>query len=370
MINNRRSKILFVSYTADWTGPTNSLLLLLKYLRKRFDVAVLLPGHGLFSETLQREQIPFFSFPNLSIKAIPAIYSLIKKESFDLVYGNSKHGSSRNALMAAKIARKPFVCHIRESGWYKPWRKLGFLYFADHVITVSNAAKKSILRFVKNNNIDVVYNGVEPNINSDEKSDPNQLRAKLFGDINEKDILILSIGHIMPRKGQEHAIMAFSNLVQQNNKSIKLLLVGALDRGNRYVNKIKSMIDELKLQHRVILSGFVKDIEKVYKISDIYLHTALKDPHPRTLLEAMNNCLPAIGFEVDGVCETIVHGESGFLVNTGDISQMTNYLNRLVNEHNLRNKFGKKGKEIVAKKFSAKKTAKQIITIIDNVLDK
>ena len=174
----------------------------------------------------------------------------------------------------------------------------------------------------------------------------------------------------MHRKGQEYAITAFSKLLAHNKKSIKLLMVGNLDREKYYVSKIKSMIDELKLQNRVMLLDFVEDIDKIFAISDIYLHTALRDPHPRALLEAMNNSLPTVGFDVDGVGETIVHNESGFLVDTGNIEQMTNYLKMLVNDLKLRKQFGKKGREIISKKFLAQNTAIKIKAIIDNLFDK
>ena len=78
-------RILFVSYTAGWAGPTNSLLLLLKHLRDRYLVAVLLPGEGPFSETLEAEEIPYFSFRSLTKGSIPAMMRLIRRERFNLV---------------------------------------------------------------------------------------------------------------------------------------------------------------------------------------------------------------------------------------------------------------------------------------------
>ena len=73
----------------------------------------------MFSEALASEEIPFFSLPDLSKRSIASIYRLIKRDCFDLVYGNSSHGCSRNALIAAKLARVPFICHVREMGWEK-----------------------------------------------------------------------------------------------------------------------------------------------------------------------------------------------------------------------------------------------------------
>ena len=90
-------------------------------------MAVLLPGHGLFSDALEGEAIPFFSLPRLTKWSIPSIYRLIKREHFDLVYGNTTHSSSRAAMVATKLSGVRFVCHVREMSWGKSWRQLGYL---------------------------------------------------------------------------------------------------------------------------------------------------------------------------------------------------------------------------------------------------
>ena len=116
-VTQSRDRILFFSHTADWVGTTNSLLLSLKYLRHRYDVAVLLPGKGLFSDALADEGIPFFSIPDATRGSILSISRLIRRERADVVYGNNRSGRSRNVFIAAKLAGKPFVCHVREMGW-------------------------------------------------------------------------------------------------------------------------------------------------------------------------------------------------------------------------------------------------------------
>ena len=100
-------RILFVSYTAKWGGPNNSLLLMLKHLRQRYNVAVLLPGRGEFSDKLSTEKIPFYSYPSLTKWTIPSVFRLIQREHFNLVYGNGRNGVSRNALIASKLANVP-----------------------------------------------------------------------------------------------------------------------------------------------------------------------------------------------------------------------------------------------------------------------
>ena len=79
-VTKSRDRILFFAHTSRWVGPNNSLLLLLKYLRHRYDVAVLLPGKGLFSDALADEGIRFFSIPDATRRSILSISRLIRRE--------------------------------------------------------------------------------------------------------------------------------------------------------------------------------------------------------------------------------------------------------------------------------------------------
>ena len=209
-----RRKVLFVSHNAEWTGPTNSLLLLLKHLRARCDIAVLLTGQGRFSDLLAAEHIPFFSFPSLSSWSIPAMVRLIRRERFDLVYGNNTSGSSRNAFIAAKLSGVTFICHVRGMGSGWSWRARGFLRFADAVVAVSEACGSSISRFVPRHRIDVVYNGVDFPIN-DVRGEA--IRSRGEGEIGcpPNSSTIISVSHISPRKGQKYAIEAMAEIVKE-----------------------------------------------------------------------------------------------------------------------------------------------------------
>lgn len=361
-----RPRVLFVSYTADWTGPANSLLLLLKYLRDDYDVAVLLPGQGSFSEALSCAAIPMFSFPSLNKWSIPSIYRLIRRESFDLVYGNSTHGSSRNALIAAKLTRVPFICHVREMGWGKSWKEIGFLRFPNSVVAVSQACADSIRRFVPTRKLQTVHNGVPlqecQKKNKDAKAN---LLAETGG--SHDDLIVLSMAHLLPRKGQEYAVTAMAKVVAESPLA-HLYLVGGIDRDPAYVAKVRSKIQEFKLQQNLSVLGFRQDTSLFLQGADLYLHNAIKDPHPRSVIEAMAAGLPVVAFDVDGVSETVLHGKTGYLVPPGDVSGMAEAILKLASDPSLRETMGQAGRDRVETHFSAAVTAEKVARIIDRHL--
>ncbi|MBC8186014.1 glycosyltransferase family 4 protein [candidate division KSB1 bacterium] len=360
-------KILFVSYTADRTGPTNSLLLLLKYLRKRFNVAVLLPEQGLFSETLQREQIPYFSFPDLSKRAIPAIYSLIKQERFDLVYGNSTDGSSRNALIAAKLARIPFICHVRAMATGRSWYKHIYLNFADAVVVVSQSCADSLRGRVVNHKLRVVHNGIDDVNFRDKDCNRNKITTEL--NLIDKSPVIVTVGHLKPMKGQHYALQVVNEIIKKWD-SVVLLIAGSHDRDRVYVQKIKSLIRSMGLEKQVRLLGFRDDVLDLLLLADVYLHTSLEEAHPRSIIEAMACGLPVVAFSVGGVPETVVNGQTGYIVPSGDIDAMSQVVKKLVGDRNLWKRFGKNGQQRVRENFLAEKTAQKVGNIIDKTFKK
>lgn len=359
-------RILFVSYTSDWTGPTNSLLLLLKHLRNRYEVAVLLPGHGAFSKALASEQIPSFIFRSLTKWSIPAIVRLIHRERFDIVYGNNASGSSRNALFAAKLAGVPFMCHVRGIGWNWSWRHRWFLRFADAVVAVSNSSATSVSRFVARDRLRVVYNGVELPSRCTTRERP-QPKAENYCEGKGKRATIVSVSHICLRKGQKYAVEAMVEIVKRAPDTC-LILVGSLERDPAYVNEIRKITRENALEDHVTILGFRKDVFRLLERADIFLHTAIEDPHPRSVVEAMGVGLPVVAFSVDGVAETVVHDETGYLLPVGDVSGMAEAVLKLVSDRSRWSMFSHNSRCRIEESFTAAATAQQVGDIISNVL--
>ena len=360
-IHDSRAKVLFVTFTADWGGPTNSLLLLLKHLRCRFDVAVLLPDEGPLTQKLTQGKIPFFSLPSLTKWSIPSIFRLIRRERFDLVYGNTTHGASRNALLAAKLAGVPFICHLRSVATAWPWSRYAFLNLTDAVIACSSACSDSLLGRVSERKVRVVYNGIDVDDPKIEIGAAESRLRKELGLSDDRPVLI-NVGRLIHMKGQEYAVRLVAAAISRG-VDINLLLVGG-HQDRRYVDRIETLISELGVGNRVKLTGFRKDIPTLLSISDILIHPSLDEAHPRAVLEAMAAGIPVVAFDVDGVSETVVDGETGYLLPIGDVSGMVESGLRLTEDSSVRARMGREGRRRVEDHFSARVTADQVSQVI------
>lgn len=362
------ARILFISHTAEWTGPTHSLLLLLRHLAARFEPTVLLPGRGPFSEQLNEAGIRAVSLPNLGRRQLPVIRRVIARGGFDLVYGNNTSRGCRNALISAKLAGVPFVCHVRGMGKRAEWRKLGFLRFADAVIAVSEACARSISPYSGRQRLHVVYNGVDIPALADAEANARDAARRAAG-LGPGVRLVVNVSHVCPRKGQKQAVEAMAHVVREV-PSAHLLLVGALDRDPDYVDDVKERIRELGLEERVLLLGFRREIRELLGASEVFLHTAIEDPHPRAVIDAMAAGVPVVAFAVDGVKETVTPGTTGYLIPVGDVDELAGAVTKLLVDGRLRQELGSEGRRQAEERFSAAATAERIGEIIQLTLNR
>jgi len=73
-------------------------------------------------------------------------------------------------------------------------------------------------------------------------------------------------------------------------------------------------------------------IVQAYRAADVFVIPSLQDNLPNTVLEAMACGVPVVGFDVGGVGDMIVDGETGRLVDPGDIEGLASVLDELLDD--------------------------------------
>jgi glycosyltransferase involved in cell wall biosynthesis len=119
---------------------------------------------------------------------------------------------------------------------------------------------------------------------------------------------------------------------------------------------------------RVCLLGFREDGAALLRQADVLVHTALADPHPRAVLEAMAAGIPVVAFAVDGVAETVLHGETGLLVPPGDEPALAEALEQLARNRDLRAKLGQAGSKRALDVFSNQATVNGVRRVMEKVI--
>ncbi|MDC6405687.1 MULTISPECIES: glycosyltransferase family 4 protein [Maribacter] len=152
----------------------------------------------------------------------------------------------------------------------------------------------------------------------------------------KRENIILSVGRLSFQKGQDVAIKSFASL---NPPNWKLHIIGeGPDR-----QKLNDLIQELKMQDKIILLGRRKNISEYYLKSKIFVFPSRFEGFPNALIEAMYFGLACISANCPtGPSELIKHGDNGFLFETDNVEEISGLLSLLIEKEGVLSKIGDK----------------------------
>lgn len=176
---------------------------------------------------------------------------------------------------------------------------------------------------------------------------------------------ILSIGRLVPFKGFENLIEACTQLRgKQLDFTCDIIGDGPLRE------KLEARIVELGLDSVVTLRGSLTQ-ERVFqelKHCDIFALASIMDQagasdvFPTVIQEAMASARPVVSTRLAGIAETVLDGETGFLVPPGDVNALVAALENLMRKPDLRPRFGAAGRARIEQHFQIETT---IVPLLD-----
>ena len=154
---------------------------------------------------------------------------------------------------------------------------------------------------------------------------------------------IISIGRLSLQKSFDRLIEAFC-LVHAEFPDWQLDIFGTGEKEKQ----LRSLIKNYGLENVIKINRPTQDIIKEYLESSIYVMTSLYEGFGLALTEAMSCGVPCISFDCpSGPSEIINDGENGFLVEDGNITQLSKKIKILIHNSELRKEMGKKAKKDV-----------------------
>jgi len=358
-------RILFINNSSKLDdGTSRSLLLIVRYLHRYYEITVVSDKYSKeLPDELRKYDIKHFGLNDRTLIYFPQLLLLILRRRIDLVYGNNYSGRSLIALFASKILFKPFIWHIRES--FRPEKKGAFIKFANVVVANSEDTSKRIIKYSNIKSPTIINNGID----LDEYDLPSSLSKKNVYEnlkISINDILVINIGRICEQKNQLDSVRVALNTLS-NFPDTHFLFLGSF-QDKSYMSTIYSLINASSYKNNFHFLGSVKNVVPYLFASDIMIHTAIREPQGRVIIEAMATKAPIVAFSVGGISESIISGKNGFLREQGDISGLTYDLGKLIIDKNLREEFGLAGYSIVLEKFNAEKSSFDIYELIESIL--
>jgi glycosyltransferase involved in cell wall biosynthesis len=184
---------------------------------------------------------------------------------------------------------------------------------------------------------------------------PNRVDFSLFKSQKKNyklsnPIKVVSVGRFVPQKGYDIAIDSIKTLTNKYN--IELYLIG----GGKLYDSFQKQIEEYRNIH---LIKWIKQSELIELIcnADIYIQPSkpfLGEAMPRTILEAMALKLPIIASNIAAIPGILNQGNS-LLIEPNSIENLSEALETLINNEDLRTKIAKNSYEDAYVKYEWKK---------------
>lgn len=275
------------------------------------------------------------------------ILHITRKEEIRILYSNSFRSFIYTIPVRIVLPQIKNICHLRDNIPQKLLFKFLFR-FSDEVVCISNFIYNQVQ--VPEYQKSLIYNGIDTRLWKPEKDLTIDLQ-KMLG-LDPEFILVAQIAQITPWKNQKDTI-CLAEIVSKKNYKVHFLLIGSpyskIDR--LFKEELEKEITRKKLQRRVTFIDFKDDIRKYFGQIDILIHPSLDEPFGRVILEAMALEKPIVAYNCGGPKEIIINNKTGFLVEKNYGNELAEKTILLIENGDLRKKFGEAGRKIVEQKF-------------------
>lgn len=179
--------------------------------------------------------------------------------------------------------------------------------------------------------------------------------------------VILHPARMVPWKGTEYSIRMLYRLREQNIQAKLIItdtptIIDWLDKFQDYRKAMIDLIAQLGLTDKIELVQVpYAEMPNIYNQVDIVILPSTEEACPLVPLEAMACGRPVVAFRTGGIKETVVSGETGYLVDRGDTDMLTERVAELLSSPDQAKQFGQNGRTHVEKHFALSTTLSTLV---------
>lgn len=374
--------ILFASWYIGLGGGETDLVTLAQGMdHSQYTPHLLLPREGQLAEVWREMGFPvhILGWRGATTWFVPRLWaqfpvvrrmeSLIREHKIALVH--SDYHALPLIAPAAQRANVPVVWTVW--GWWfrpKPWQRDFFRRFP--AVARSRIIRDGFLGdppFRAPESVPVVYPGIETDRFSP-AVDGQSLRDEL--DIPAETPLVAMVGRFQEVKG--HAtFQAMIRLLAEHVPDARFIVAGesvfgvSSETAHRdHILAVAKTDPVLKTRLRYI--GFRRDVERVLAAADVVVCPSDFETFGKVNLEAMACGTPVVSTNRGGPAETVLEGETGYLVPPRDPAALADRVRHLLLNPAVRAQMGKNGRQHVMRHFAAETGVRQYVDIFQKAL--
>jgi len=309
-------------------------------------------------------------------RGVPRLARLLRRERIQVLQTFLFHANMAGRFAAA-LARTPVSLGAVRTAEPRRWHTLldGVTFgLTDGEVCVSEAVRRfqASRAGLDERRLPVIPNGVDPAAfpvaaapfgRGGGQSLAARARARAQLGLPPEAPVFCFVGRLAPAKSLPDLIDAFSRLAGADDKA---LLVIAGD--GPLAAQVRSMVRRLNLSGRVRLTGWLDDPRRLYTASDCFVLASRVEGMPGVVLEAMASGLPVVSTDAPGCAETVVEGQSGFLVPRGDWAALAMRMTMLIHEPDRAAEMGRRGRARAFDVFNVERAVRAYEALYEGLL--
>lgn len=299
----------------------------------------------------------------------------LKKHEIDVVHAHDFY-TNIFGMAAAALARVPVRIASRRESAVRP-EKQRFVERASYrlahaVIANCEDVRQQLIREgVPAKKVRTIYNGLDTARIQPAHTERHEILRALNLPENARFVTIMANmrAHVLqpePYCYKDHpTFLRAAKKVHESVPDAAFIIAGEGD----LLEATRELARSLGIADRTFFIGRCRDVGSVLSISDVCVLSSSSEGFSNAILEYMAAGRPVVATDVGGAREAVIHGETGYLVPTGDHDQMARHIiHLLVDSENARS-LGESGQRRVNEIFSSVRQLQNIESLYNELLN-
>ena len=183
----------------------------------------------------------------------------------------------------------------------------------------------------------------------------------------DDDFVVGYCGRLTPVKGID-TLLESTKLLLNHNDKVRLLIIGGGGDGlggNTYEKKARILLGD-----RVVITGWVKqkEVPHYWQAADVAVQPSFAETGGGGAMESAACGLSVIASRTGGLQDTVNDGVNGFLIQPGDVEELSQKIKLLMENPGLRREMGEAGRNYIMKNFDWDEIAESYIKLYTTLI--
>ena len=283
------------------------------------------------------ETVPFGGSNALDLRWAWQLRKYLTEHHVDVIHVHSPFVAGVARLVRLSLRHRPPMISTEHNSWRSHtlltrwFNRLTFRLDESH-IAVSDQVVESMPRGLRSMTETIVH-GVDVDGIDSYRSERATVRAEL--DLADGTVAVCTVANLRWQKAYPDLLEA-ARLVIAEGYDVVFFAAGQ----GPLEEEIRGLRDEFGLTERFRLLGYRTDVHRLLAGMDVFTMASLYEGYPIAVMEAMVAGLPVVATDAGSMADAVDDGVDGYVVQTGEPTELAMALQRLVRDPDLREQMG------------------------------